>query len=227
MKKYFYIPILLTILFSFPQFGFAHDVVKDLENISKSEAIFTYIKIGFAHILPLGFDHILFIISLVLFGNYAQSTGNQQLKNLFLQSAAFTVGHCFTLGLAMYNVFSISPKIVEPIIALTIIYVAAENIFSRKLKPSRIGLVFLFGLLHGMGFASALSEIGLPQNAYLLSLLMFNLGVELGQITVIVFAYFLLIQIQKRNKLQWARLVLPISIFIISISTYWFFERIF
>jgi HupE / UreJ protein len=196
----------------------AHDVVGDLENMSKSEALITYLGLGYKHILPLGFDHILFIISLVLL--------NANLKQLYWQSAAFTIGHCLTLGLAMYGVFSISPKIVEPLIALSIIYVAAENIFSPKLKASRIVLVLAFGLLHGMGFASALTEIGLPKSAFLASLLMFNLGVEFGQLTIIIFVYLLIKYIQKYSVIGWSKLIIPISSIIILISCYWFYERI-
>jgi HupE / UreJ protein len=208
----------LVILLAIPMFAQAHDVVKDLENISKSEAAFTYIKIGFEHILPLGFDHILFIISLVLL--------SPNIKQLMLQSAAFTIGHCFTLGLAMYDVLSVSPRIVEPLIAITIIYVAAQNLFSSKLKASRLIIIFAFGLLHGLGFATALTEIGLPKSAYMLSLLFFNLGVEFGQIVVMLISYFLLYQIQKSSSLSWSKIVLPVSILIICISTYWVFERI-
>ncbi|MES2798172.1 MAG: HupE/UreJ family protein [Bacteroidota bacterium] len=212
------ITLILLFALSFPTLIFAHDVVRDLESISKSDAIITYISLGFEHILPLGFDHILFIISLVLL--------SPNLKQLFLQSAAFTVGHCVTLGLAMYDIFKISPSVVEPLIAITIVFIAAENLFSNKLKPTRIVLIFAFGLLHGMGFASALADIGLPQNAYLLSLLMFNLGVELGQIFVILCSYFLLTQLQKRTDYTWSKITMPVTIFIISMGTYWVFERL-
>ena len=97
-----------------------------------------------------------------------------------------------TLALAMYQLIAVPGKIIEPLIALSIMYVALENILSPRLKTSRIGIVFLFGLVHGLGFAGALGSLGLPQNAYLLSLVMFNVGVELGQLTVILLAYFLL-----------------------------------
>lgn len=213
-----YLLIFLAILLLNPQHIWAHDVVADLENMSKSEAAVTYLGIGYKHILPLGFDHILFIISLVLL--------SPNLKQLYWQSAAFTIGHCFTLGLAMYGVFSISSSIVEPLIAVSIMYVAAENIFSPKLKTSRILLVLAFGLLHGMGFASALTNIGLPKSAYLTSLLMFNLGVEFGQLTIIICAYFLLKNIQKYSLISWPKIVVPISSLIILVSCYWFIERI-
>ena len=163
---------------------FAHVVITELENMSKTESAVLYLKLGYNHILPLGLDHILFVLSLFLL--------SPKLKPVLWQSLAFTVAHSVTLGLAMYHVIKPSAKIVEPVIAISIMYVALENIFSPRLKASRIGVVFCFGLVHGMGFASALSSLGLPSNSYLTSLVMFNLGVELGQVTVIVTAYLLL-----------------------------------
>ena len=163
---------------------FAHTSIIDLENMSKTDAAFLYIKLGYMHIIPLGLDHILFVLSLFLL--------NPKLKSVLWQATAFTVAHTVTLGLSMYHVINLPANIVEPLIALSIIYVALENIFSHQLKVTRIGIVFLFGLIHGMGFASVLGQLGLPQNSYLSSLLMFNIGVELGQITVIAAAYFLL-----------------------------------
>src|ERR1700712_1040579 len=178
--KYF---LLLGIFFLSVNESWAHDVVKDLEKMSKSDAAVLYLGLGYQHILPLGFDHILFVLSLFLL--------SPNLKPILWQSTAFTIAHSVTLGLAMYGVITPSPKIVEPLIALSIMYVALENIFSPRLKPSRIGIVFFFGLVHGMGFAGALGQLGLPPNSYLLSLIMFNVGVELGQLTIIVVAFFL------------------------------------
>src|SRR5882757_4877403 len=173
---------LMLILVSQPLW--AHVVVGELEKMSKTSAALVYLGLGYKHILPLGFDHILFILSLFLL--------SPKLKPVLWQATAFTIAHSVTLGLAMYHVISPPAKIVEPVIALSIMYVALENIISPRLKTSRIGVVFLFGLVHGMGFAGALGQLGLPQNAYLLSLVMFNVGVELGQMTIIVAAFFLL-----------------------------------
>jgi hypothetical protein len=106
-------------------------------------------------------------------------------------------------------------------------YVALENIFSPKLKASRIGIVFLFGLIHGMGFASALTQLGLPQNAYFSSLIMFNLGVELGQITVILTAYVLIGRVFGNKSYYRKRIVIPLSMIIAVIAAYWTVERIF
>ena len=197
---------------------FAHDV-EGLSKLSKTEVLGIYLQLGYTHILPLGVDHILFVLSLFLL--------NPKLKPILWQATAFTVAHTITLGLAMYKVIKPPANIVEPVIALSIMYVALENIFSPRLKASRIGIVFLFGLIHGMGFASALTQLGLPQNAYLSSLLMFNLGVELGQITVILAAYFFLGKAFGNKPYYRKSVVIPLSIIIAAIATYWTVERIF
>src|SRR5438874_2016251 len=174
---------LLIFTFLLSQQSSAHVIVGELEKMSKTDTALLYLKLGYEHILPLGFDHILFVLSLFLL--------SPKLKSIVWQSTAFTVAHSVTLGLAMYGVISPPSSVIEPLISLSIMFVALENIFSPKLKPTRIGLVFLFGLVHGLGFASSLGQMGLPQNAYLTSLLLFNLGVEFGQLTVILLAFFL------------------------------------
>lgn len=190
-----------------------------LAKLSKTEVATLYLQLGFQHILPLGLDHILFVLSLFLL--------NPKLKPILWQATAFTLAHTITLGLAMYGVIKPPANIVEPVIALSIMYVALENIFSNKLRASRIGIVFLFGLIHGMGFASVLTELGLPKNAYLSSLLMFNLGVELGQVTVILGAFFLL-ALPFGKKLYYRKaIVIPLSILIAIIAAYWTVERLF
>lgn len=210
---------LLIVLFLISQPLWAHDNVQELEKLSKSEAAILYLQLGFTHILPSGFDHILFVLSLYLL--------SPKLKPVLWQATAFTVAHSITLGLAMFKVFTPSPAIVEPIIALSIMYVALENIFSPTLKKSRIGIVFLFGLVHGMGFANALGSLGLPQHSYLTSLVMFNVGVELGQLAVILSAS-LLFGKWFGNK-PWYRkaIVIPLSILITLVAGYWTMERLF
>ena len=143
------------------------------------------------------------------------------------QATAFTIAHSVTLGLAMYHVITPPARIVEPVIALSIMYVALENIFSPKLKTSRIGVVFLFGLVHGMGFAGALGQLGLPKNSYLISLIMFNVGVELGQLTVIITAYFLLARWFGDKPYYRKRVVIPLSVIIALIASYWTIQRLF
>ena len=118
-------------------------------------------------------------------------------------------------------------RIIEPLIALSILYVALENIFSPRLKPSRIGIVFLFGLVHGLGFAGALAEMGLPKNAYFTSLIMFNVCVELGQLTVILAAWFLLAKWFSKKGYYRSRIVIPLSVVIVLIASFWTIQRIF
>ncbi|GAC1307592.1 MAG: hypothetical protein NVSMB24_19740 [Mucilaginibacter sp.] len=209
--------LILLLLISQPLW--AHVVVGELEKMSKTDAALVYLGLGYKHILPLGFDHILFILSLFLL--------SPKLKPVLWQATAFTVAHSVTLGLAMYHVITPPARIVEPVIALSILYVALENIISPKLKTSRIGVVFLFGLVHGMGFAGALGHLGLPKDAYLTCLVMFNLGVELGQLTIILSAYFLLARWfgDKPYYRKW--IVIPLSIIIAIIASYWTIQRLF
>ena len=197
---------------------FAHAVVTSLESMSKTDTAVLYVKLGYKHILPLGFDHILFVLSLFLL--------SPKLKPVLWQSLAFTIAHSVTLGLAMYNVIKPPSRIVEPIIALSIMYVALENIFSPKLKPSRIAVVFCFGLVHGLGFASALSGLGLPSGRYLSSLVMFNVGVELGQLTVILAAWFLFGKWFGKKPYYHKYIVTPLSFIIAAIALFWVIQRV-
>jgi hypothetical protein len=198
---------------------FAHTVVGELEKMSGKDAAFLYLELGYTHILPLGLDHILFVLSLYLL--------SPKLKPVLWQATAFTVAHSVTLGLSMYHVIKPPENIVEPVIALSIMYVALENIFSPKLKKSRIGIVFLFGLVHGMGFASALGQLGLPEKSYLTSILMFNLGVELGQMTVILSAFLLFGKWFGDKPWYRKRIVIPLSAIIAAIACYWTIQRLF
>jgi HupE / UreJ protein len=215
MKKIIGIFILVFLLS--PQL-FAHDVVGQIENMSRTDAAILYLKLGFTHILPLGFDHILFVLSLYLL--------SPKLKPVLWQATAFTIAHSITLGLAMFNVITPPAAIVEPIIALSILYVALENIFSPGLKKSRIGIIFLFGLVHGMGFANALGELGLPQNAYVTSLIMFNVGVELGQLAVIIAAFLLFGKWFGDKPYYRKAIVIPLSVIISLFALYWTIERV-
>ena len=219
-KSFYHKAIGLTLLlFAISQPLWAHTIVGELENLSTTDAALLYLKLGYKHIIPLGADHILFVLSLFLL--------SPKLKPVLWQATAFTVAHSITLGLAMYNLISPVAAIIEPVIALSIVYVALENIFSPRLKSSRIGIVFLFGLVHGMGFAGALGELGLPQNAYLSSLVMFNVGVELGQLTVILAAFFLFGKWFGQKSYYRKAIVVPLSVLITIIAAYWTVQRIF
>lgn len=214
-KRILFLSVLLCCSF----FSFAHVVVLEMEKMSKADTAILYLKLGYQHILPLGLDHILFVMSLFLL--------SPKLKPVLWQSLAFTVAHSVTLGLAMYSVVKPSSRIVEPLIALSILYVALENIFSPRLKASRIGVVFSFGLVHGLGFASSLSDLGLPSNSFLTSLLMFNVGVELGQVTVILAAWFLIERWFKNKESYRKYAVIPLSVLIALTAAFWTVQRIF
>jgi len=177
-----------------------------------------YTALGFTHILPKGLDHILFVLGLFLLST--------RIKPLLVQVTSFTLAHSITLGLTIYGVFSLSPAIVEPLISASIVYVAVENVATGELKPWRPFVVFGFGLLHGMGFAGVLQEIGLPRAEFLPALVTFNLGVELGQLAVITLAFVLVGVWGRRKPWYRARVVIPMSLAIAAIGCYWTIERI-
>jgi hypothetical protein len=222
MKKY---PKIITTVLLFISLLFfcgtlsAHTINYKLESAPVNDVVMFYLNLGYHHIIPEGFDHILFVIGLCLLSS--------RMKTILWQATAFTVAHSITLALSMKNVIIAPSAIVEPIIALSILFVAIENIIISQLKPWRIILVFMFGLIHGMGFASSLNEIGLPRNAFLTSILSFNVGVELGQMTIILLVFGLLIF--WAGKKVWYRKIIvnPLSILIACIAGYWTIERIF
>jgi len=176
-----------------------------------------YIPVGFDHILPKGLDHILFVLGLFFFST--------ALRPLIWQVSAFTLAHTVTLALGALGLVVIPGSIVEPIIAASIVYVAVENVFATKLNPWRPVIIFIFGLLHGLGFASVLGEFGLPAGQFVAALIGFNVGVELGQLTVIALA-FLAVGYWFGGK-PWyrARIAIPASLVIAAIGAYWVIER--
>jgi hypothetical protein len=182
------------------------------------KVITSYINIGFVHILPNGLDHILFILGLFLFSGHW--------RPLLWQVTMFTVAHTITLGLAMNNVIALSENIVQPLIALSIAYVGVENLFAKTLHKSRLALVFMFGLLHGLGFAGVLSDFGMPENDFAVALISFNIGVELGQLAVISIA-FIMLRSWIRGESTYHRVIaVPGSILISIVASYWFLERL-
>ena len=140
--------------------------------------------------------------------------------------SAFTVAHSITLGLSMYGFVSVSPRIVEPLIALSIAYVAIENIFLSELKSWRVALVFAFGLLHGMGFAGALKELGLPRSEFVTALLTFNIGVEAGQLAVIGTSFLFVGWYSVHRDWYRSRIVVPASLAIACTALYWTIQRL-
>ncbi len=192
-------------------------VLAQLRPMTRAEVARQYLGLGFTHILPKGLDHILFVIGIFLLST--------RLRPIVLQVTAFTVAHTITLGLTMYGVVSLSPSIVEPLIALSIAYVACENLVTSELKPWRVVLVFGFGLLHGMGFAGILAELGLPRSEFFTGLLTFNLGVEAGQLTVIAMAFSTVTWFQHKAWYR-RRAVVPASLLIASIGLLWTVQRV-
>lgn len=182
-----------------------------------AHVFFNYISIGFTHILPKGLDHILFVIGLFLL--------NASFRSLVLQITTFTLAHTITLALGILGIVQLPASIVEPLIAASIVYVCVENIYSDRLSRWRPALIFGFGLLHGLGFASVLSEIGLTPTHFVTALIAFNIGVELGQLVVIM-GCFLAVGLWFRNK-SWyrQRITIPASLAIAAVGSYWVIER--
>lgn len=180
--------------------------------------IVEYIYQGFVHILPQGLDHILFVLALFLLAT--------KTSTLLWQVSAFTLAHTITLALGIFGIINLPSSIVEPLIALSIAYVAIENIFYHKLTKWRLPIIFAFGLLHGLGFAAVLVELGLPKSEYISSLISFNIGVEFGQITVIALALLATRWFAKKPQYR-QYVVIPLSVLIAVIAIYWFIERTF
>lgn len=198
---------------------YAHTINYVLEKAPAGNVAWYYLKLGFSHIIPQGFDHILFVCGLCLL--------SKKVKIILWQATAFTVAHSITLAMSMKGLVVAPSAVVEPIIALSILFVAIENLLLTELKPWRILIVFMFGLIHGMGFASALNEIGLPRNKFALSILSFNVGVEIGQVTVITAMFGLIIIPLGKIKDYRKKVVFPLSILIGLVALYWAIQRVF
>ena len=188
------------------------------EDEGLSSTFFSFLRQGFVHVVPLGVDHILFVIGLFLL--------SRKWKPLLYQVSVFTLAHTITLALATVGLVSVPGNIVEPIIAASIAFVALENIFVAKYKPYRLAVVFLFGLIHGLGFAGALSEFNLDPGSLFAGLLGFNLGVEFGQLAVIGLGLILTFGIKDPNNYR-KIVVIPGSVLIALMGAYWTIERIF
>ena len=178
-----------------------------------------YLALGYTHIIPKGLDHVLFVLGIFLLA--------VELKPVLWQVTAFTLAHTITLALTVYGVVSLPSTVVEPLIALSIVYVAVENVFTRKRHAWRPLVVFCFGLLHGMGFAGVLSEIGLPRSEFVPALLSFNLGVEGGQLTVILLAFAAFGLPFRTRPWYRHRIVIPGSLAIAAVGLYWSIQRVF
>ncbi len=182
-----------------------------------------YLKIGAQHILPGGTDHILFVLALFL--------ASERMRSLIIQISAFTLAHTATLGFTAAGLIEPPASIVEPLIAVSIAFVAMENLFFKDISKWRPLIVFGFGLFHGMGFAGFVREVGLPPGQFWASLIGFNLGVEVGQLAVVAVALLLSIPIKRtltdtvfsyRTAIVW-----PLSIMIALIGLWWAVARSF
>jgi hydrogenase/urease accessory protein HupE len=178
-----------------------------------------YFGLGYTHILPKGLDHILFVLGIFLL--------SARWRSVLLQVSTFTLAHSITLGLTMYGLVSLPARVVEPMIALSIAYVALENLFTSELKSWRLALVFSFGLLHGMGFAGVLRELGLPRSEFLTALITFNLGVEAGQLSVIAIAFAVVAYWRSKGATYRRFIVQPASIALALTGLYWTIQRAF
>ena len=188
-----------------------------------SEGAFTvftrFIVQGFEHIIPKGADHIVFVLGLFFF--------SLKMRPLLVQVTSFTVAHTVTLALAALGFVTISPSIVEPLIAASIVFVAVENILRPQLGVWRTAVVFVFGLLHGLGFASVLGELGGGQANFVARLIGFNIGVEIGQLAVIAVAFLLVGLTMGSQPWYRARVAIPASLIIALIGVHWFMDRVF
>jgi hypothetical protein len=176
-----------------------------------------YLRLGFKHIVPDGPDHILFVLALFFLG--------QTWRKLVAQTTVFTIAHATTLFLSQYGVVSLSGRYVEPLIAFSIACIALENIFSPKLGPARLALVFAFGLVHGLGFAGSLSAVKFPPDQFLMALLGFNFGVDFGQLFIIGLA---LLAVGWFRGKPWFRLriMVPCCVAIAGVGLFWTVQRI-
>ncbi len=187
--------------------------------MSRLAIVWRYLTLGVTHIVPHGLDHMLFVLGIYLLSRSARS--------ILWQVSAFTVAHSITLGLSLYGVVAVSPTLVEPLIAVSIAYVAIENIFLAELKSWRVALVFAFGLLHGLGFAGALQALGLPRSEFVTALLTFNIGVEAGQLAVIGAAFLCVGWPCAHRTWYRGRIVVPASTLMAVLAVYWTIQRLF
>ena len=178
----------------------------------------TFTTSGVHHIM-IGPDHILFLIGLLLLGG--------RWTSLLKIVSFFTIGHSITLSLAALNLVTPPPSIIEPAIALSIVFVGADNLVRGDGRDLRAWVALVFGLVHGFGFANVLREFGLPREALGWSLFSFNLGVEIGQLGIVLVVATLLEAVRRRSSMVGARVAMAGSIVVIAAGSYWFVQRVF
>ena len=175
-----------------------------------------FLSIGFDHVIPLGFDHILFIVGMAM--------ASISVLGLVGLVSSFTLAHTITIGLSMYGLVAVSPSIIEPLIALSIAYIAIENLFAKQHLKRKTIVVFFFGLLHGLGFAEMLKSFSMTKDNFLTTLIGFNVGVEIAQICIVLSVMAMLFVLRK---IKFSRLVIvATSIGIGLTGLYWTYERV-
>ena len=188
------------------------------EPLTTTQRFLQFTSIGFDHVIPKGWDHILFIVGMAL--------SSLLWRQLLLLVTTFTLAHTLTLGLAMIGVVEVSARIVEPLIAFSIVYVAIENLMTHQSIKRKSIVVFLFGLIHGLGFATMLKEFEMAPDSFVTTLIGFNVGVELAQIVIVLGVVSALLTLRKL-KLNYRQLaVVPTSILIALIGFWWGIERL-
>ena len=177
-----------------------------------------YVGLGFLHILPRGLDHVLFVLGLVLLRLRA--------RELLLQVTTFTLAHTLTLALSTLGWVRLPGEVVEPLIALSIAYVALENLWHEEVGRIRLVVVCVFGLIHGLGFAGVLGDLGMPAEQLVPALVGFNLGVEAGQLTVVAVAAVCLVVFARKDWYH-RRIVVPLSLAIAAAGLFMAAQRVF
>jgi hydrogenase/urease accessory protein HupE len=172
-----------------------------------------------AHHILIGPDHLLFLVGLLLLGG--------TIRQLALVVTAFTIAHSITLSLAALNIVTPPARIIEPAIALSIVYVGADNLLVRGGRDVRAWIAFAFGFIHGFGFANVLREMELPRRALGWSLFSFNVGVEIGQLAVVIVVASVLAALRARSEAVGRQLVFAGSLVVIAAGTFWFIQRVF
>ena len=194
-----------------------HEPTFDVDSMPWYRQLPMYLSLGFHHIVPEGTDHILFVLGLFFLG--------VTWRKLLFQTSVFTVAHATTLFLSTYGIFSLPSKYVEPLIALSIAFIALENVFNPRLGVGRLAVVFSFGLIHGLGFASSLSEVPFPKHQFIIALLGFNFGVDFGQLFIISLAFLCVGWWRNRSWFR-SRIAIPCSITIAAIGIFWAVQRV-
>ena len=177
-----------------------------------------FVPAGVHHIL-IGPDHLLFLVGLLLLGG--------TIRQLLLVVTSFTLAHSLTLSLAALNIVTPPARIIEPAIALSIVYVGADNLLARGGRDVRAWIAFAFGFIHGFGFANVLREMDLPSRALGWSLFSFNVGVEIGQLLVVVAVASVLAALRSRSEMVGRRVAVAGSLVVIAAGAFWFIQRVF